>query len=134
MANDPSTVDCRPPSIHVDRREIAPLLLPHFPEMEGAGSDEWHAFLDQVTGLATRLDEQNATAFDRWRQALAAMDIPVWSITPAAAAAMRARGEELAQRVKRRANQIERLKSFETRPRPSPGQALAGAPQDEGSA
>src|SRR5437773_9668203 len=78
--------------IHIDRREIAPLLLPHFPEMAGASSDEWHAFLDQVTGLATRLDEQNATAFDRWRQALAAMDIPVWSITPSAAATMKARG------------------------------------------
>ena len=128
--------------IHTDRREIAPLLLPHFPEMEGASSREWHAFLDQVTGLATPLDEQNATAFDRWRQALAAMDIPVWSITPSAAATMKARGEALAQRAaavraleaKRRAHEIERLKSFETRPRPSPGQALAGAPQDEGSA
>ena len=83
--------------IHIDRREIAPLLLPHFPEMEGASSDEWHAFLDQVTGLATPLDEQNATAFDRWRQVLAAMDIPVWSITPSAAATMKARGEALAQ-------------------------------------
>jgi hypothetical protein len=121
-------------SIHVDRREIAPLLLPHFPEMKGASSDEWHAFLDQVTGLATPLDEQNATAFDRWRQALAAMDIPVWSITPAAAAAMAARGEQLAQQVKRRANEIERLTPFETRPRLSPGQALAVAPQEEGSA
>ena len=85
-------------SIHVDRREIAPLLLSHFPEMEGASSDEWHAFLDQVTGLSTPLDEQNATAFDRWRQALAVMDIPVWSITPSAAATMKARGEALAQR------------------------------------
>jgi hypothetical protein len=120
--------------IHIDRREIAPLLLPHFPEMEGASSDEWHAFLDQVTGLATPLDEQNATAFDRWRQALAAMDIPVWSITPSAAAAMKARGVELTERAaaarmleaKRRAHEIERLKSFETRP--------SGAPQDEGSA
>jgi hypothetical protein len=128
--------------IHIDRREIAPLLLPHFPEMAEASSDEWHAFLDQVTGLATPLDEQNATAFDRWRQALAAMDIPVWSITPSAAATMKARGEELAQhaalahaaRAHRVAHEIERPKSFETRPRPLPGQALAGAPQDEGSA
>ncbi len=85
-------------SIHVDRREIAPLLLPHFPEMAEASSDEWHAFLDQVTGLSTPLDEQNATAFDRWRQALAAMDIPVWTITAAGEAAMRARGSDLAQR------------------------------------
>ena len=73
-------------------------LLPHFPEMAEASSEEWHAFLDQVTGFSTPLDEQNATAFDRWRQALAAIDIPVWTITPAAARAMAARGEELAQR------------------------------------
>ena len=85
-------------TIHTDRREIAPLLLPYFPEMEGASSDEWHAFLDQVTGLATPLDEQNATAFDRWRQALAAMDVPVWSITAAREATMKARGADLAQR------------------------------------
>ena len=92
-------------SIHVDRREIAPLLLSHFPEMEGASSDDWHAFLDQVTGLSTPLDEQNATAFDRWRQALAAMDIPVWSITPSAAATMKARGEALAQRAAARGSE-----------------------------
>ena len=96
-------------SIHTDRREIAPLLLPHFPEMEGSSSDEWHAFLDQVTGIETRLDEQNATAFDRWRQALAAIDVPVWSTTASQAAAMKARGAELVERAAlARASQAER--------------------------
>jgi hypothetical protein len=92
-------------------------LLPYFPEMEGASSDDWHAFLDQTTGLTTPIDEQNATAFDRWRQALAAMDIPVWSITPAGAAQMAARGNELkelaalarASQAKRTAAEMARL-------------------------
>jgi hypothetical protein len=82
-------------SIHTDRREIAPLLLEHFPEMEGQSSENWHAFLNEVTGLEIPLHEENATAFDRWRQALAAMDIPVWNVTAAQAEAMKRRGGEL---------------------------------------
>ena len=41
------------------------------------------------------LNEPNATAFDRWRQALAAQGYPVWGVTPEKAAAIKARAEEL---------------------------------------
>ena len=96
-------------NIHLDRREIAPLLLEHFPEMAGQSSESWHAFLNRVTGLEIALQEENATAFDRWREALAAMDIPVWVVTAAQAEAMKRHGAELAALASRaRESQAER--------------------------
>lgn len=79
-----------------DRRMIAPLLLPFFPKMEKATSDEWHGFLNAKTGLEIEIDEPNATAFDKWRQALAdQFDTPVWGYTRAQLAEVKRRGEEL---------------------------------------
>jgi hypothetical protein len=80
-----------------DRREIARLLLPHFPSMAKATSEEWGAFLDEATGLVTPLDEPNASAFDRWRQALAEQGFPVWGISEEKAASIKARAEVLKQ-------------------------------------
>lgn len=75
-----------------DRREILRLIGPHFPLLAAdITSDALHGFLDAATALETPLDEPNATAFDRWRQALAAQGYPVWGITPEKAAAIRAR-------------------------------------------
>ena len=86
-----------------DRRDISRLLAKHFPTMpETATSDDWHGFLDEITGLQTPLDEPNATAFDRWRQALAEQGYPVWGITPEKAAAIKARaGVLMAEEAKR---------------------------------
>lgn len=83
--------------MRTDRRDIERLLGEHFPEMVGKSSDEWHAFLNQATGLDIAIDAPNGTAFDAWRQALAAKDYPVWSMTPARADAIRRRGVELAE-------------------------------------
>lgn len=83
-------------SVKHDRRQIARLLGPHFPSMPAtATSEEWHGFLDQITGLETKMDEPNATAFDNWRKALAAQGYPVWGITQEKADAIKARAEEL---------------------------------------
>jgi hypothetical protein len=82
--------------MRTDRTRIAPLLLPHFPTMEKATSDEWHGFLNAMTGLDIDLAEPNSTAFDKWREALAEQKgLPVWGYTDAQIAAMKARGEEL---------------------------------------
>ena len=81
-----------------DRREIALLLASHFPTMAwDATSAEWGAFLDNITGIVTDPDEPNATAFDKWRQALAGQGFPVWGYSKTEVAAMQARGEELKQ-------------------------------------
>jgi hypothetical protein len=79
-----------------DRTLIAPLLSEHFPTMKAASSDEWHGFLNAVTGLNIEIDESNGTAFDKWRQALAEQKaLPVWNITEARKEQIRIRGEEL---------------------------------------
>lgn len=81
-----------------DRRLIAPLLLPFFPTMEKATSNDWHGFLNAKTGLAIDLSEPNATAFDKWRQALAKQfSLPVWGYTKEQIAAIQAQGEKLVQ-------------------------------------
>lgn len=83
-------------NIRNDRRMIYPLLQKHFPTLgEKATSDEIHGFLDAVTGLETPLDEPNAIAFDRWRQALATQGYPVWGISKEKADAIKVRAEEL---------------------------------------
>lgn len=93
-----------------DRRLIAPLLLPLFPEMEGQSSDSWRAFLDDMCGTETDPHEDNGSAFDRWRKALAAMGYEgVWKHTPASEAALAAAGREMADRARAaHAEQIER--------------------------
>ena len=65
-------------SIHHDRTFIAELLLPLFPEMEKATSQQWADFLNARTGLNVPATERNGSAFDRWRQALASKGHPVW--------------------------------------------------------
>jgi hypothetical protein len=55
-----------------DRTLIVPLLLPHFPELEGMSSGQVAIFLDTKTGLTTPDGLPNSSAFDRWRKALAA--------------------------------------------------------------
>lgn len=75
-----------------DRRHIAPLLAPHFPDAAAMGSDELHHFLNAITGLEIAPEAENATAFDAWRQALSGMGYEgVWSTTPLQAAAIKAR-------------------------------------------
>lgn len=78
-----------------DRRDIADFLLPHFPTMERATSNEWHGFLNAQTGLSVALDEPNGSAFDKWRKALAAQGLPVWGLSEAQEQAIAARGAEL---------------------------------------
>ena len=78
-----------------DRRDISRLLLKHFPAMADATSDEWHGFLDNITGLVTPHDEPNAVAFDRWRLALKEQGYPVWGYTPERIAEIQAKAEEL---------------------------------------
>lgn len=82
--------------MRTDRRDIERLLGQHFPDMVGKSSDEWHGFLNEATGLTVPLWASNATAFDLWRQALAAKDYPVWPVTAARAEAVQQRGIELA--------------------------------------
>jgi hypothetical protein len=78
-----------------DRTAIAELLLPYFPSMVKATSDEWHGFLNAQTGLDVGIAETNAFAFDCWRKALAEQGLPVWQYSPARIAEIQARGEEL---------------------------------------
>lgn len=72
-----------------DRREISGLLLKYFPTMDKASSEEWHHFLDEMTGLETAIDMPNGQAFDRWRMALQAQGYPVWKYTPERIEAMK---------------------------------------------
>ena len=65
-----------------DRTEIAPLMTQYFPDMAKATSDEWHGFMNEITGLEIALDVSNGAAFDAWRQKLAEQDFPVWKYTP----------------------------------------------------
>lgn len=93
-----------------DRRAILGLIGPHFPTLNpDIGSDALHGFLDAVTGMETPLNEPNATAFDRWRQALAAQGYPVWGVTPERAAAIKARAEELKQEEAKRMAELPEL-------------------------
>ena len=66
----------------LDRTEIAGLMTRYFPDMAGKSSDEWHGFMNEITGLEIPLDASNGTAFDAWRQKLAEQDLPVWPYTP----------------------------------------------------
>ena len=94
-----------------DRRAIEPLLRPHFPALPaGMTSDEWQGFLNEQTGLDIPLDEPNASAFDKWRQALAKQGLPVWNYTPARLAKIKADGVKLKAHVdKLKAEEAARL-------------------------
>lgn len=82
--------------VKLDRREILPLMREHFKSLDPKiSSDELHGFLDAQTGLTTPLNEENGTAFDRWRQALAAQGKPAWNVTPERVAEVKRRGAEL---------------------------------------
>ena len=89
-----------------DRTEISRMMLPLFPSMsETATSDEWHYFLESITGDAVAkavpdtpsIDVPNATAFDKWRQALAKQGYPTWGYTADQITAMQDRATELKQ-------------------------------------
>ena len=85
-----------------DRREILRLIGPHFPTLAtDITSDALHGFLDAVTGIETPLNEPNATAFDRWRQALAAQGYPVWLSRERAEALKTRAGVLMAEEAKR---------------------------------
>lgn len=86
-----------------DRREISGLLLKYFPTLEKATSDEWHGFLDKVTGLTTALDLSNGDAFDRWRKALQDQGYPVFPITQERIARIQAAADKLLAAEEKRA-------------------------------
>lgn len=98
----------------VDRRQIAPMMVPYFPSMADPklNSDDWHGFLNAMSGLEIEPDEPNATAFDKWREALSAQKgLPVWGYTAEQKQRIRERGEELKRREDERiARQTETLK------------------------
>lgn len=80
----------------IDRRDIAPLLGPIFPSIpNNASSDDWHGFLNAMTGLDIPVSEENASAFDKWRQALAEQGHDTWGISKADEERMAQRGVEL---------------------------------------
>lgn len=82
--------------MNLDRRDIAPLLREHFPSIpDDATSDDWHGFLNAQTNLDVPADEDNASAFDKWRQALAATGLPVWGVDEARIKDIAARGARL---------------------------------------
>lgn len=89
--------------MNFDRRDIANFMLPWFPTLEGATSDEWHYFLDKVTGLETPLDMPNGPAFDRWRRALAGQGYPAFPYTDADTAAAKAKAAAMLEAEQRRA-------------------------------
>jgi hypothetical protein len=89
--------------MNTDRRDIAPFALKWFPTLEDATSDDWHFFLDKVTGIDTPLDMPNASAFDRWRQALAAQGYPAYPYTATDVAAAKAKAEAMLADEERRA-------------------------------
>jgi hypothetical protein len=81
--------------MNLDRRDIAPLLRSAFPTLARASSEEWHCFLDKVTGLETPFDMPNSVAFDRWREALAKEGYPVFRYTDADIAAKKAKAADM---------------------------------------
>lgn len=89
--------------MNTDRRDFAPFALKWFPTMRNATSDEWHFFLDKVTGLDTPLTLSNGEAFDRWRQALAAQGYPAFDYTDADILAAKAKADEMLAAEQRRA-------------------------------
>jgi hypothetical protein len=86
-----------------DRTDIKSLLGAYFPTMEAATSDEWHFFLDKVTGIETPLDMPNGQAFDRWRLALAKQGYPVFKYSDQDVAEKKAKAAAMLQAEETRA-------------------------------
>ena len=79
-----------------DRTEIAEFMSPIFPSMKGnISSYDWHGFLNSISGLDIPIEEENVSAFDKWRIALADLGYPTWDYSPKAIAHISKRGEEL---------------------------------------
>lgn len=89
--------------MRIDRRDIKPLLGAYFPTMANATSDEWHFFLDHLTGLDTSLDMPNGQAFDRWREALSKQGYPVFKCTAQDIAEKKARAAAMLEAEEARA-------------------------------
>jgi hypothetical protein len=89
--------------VNIDRRDFAPFALKWFPTLEDATSDDWHFFLDKVTGIDTPLDMPNASAFDRWRQALAAQGYPAYPYTATNVAGAKTKATAMLEAEQRRA-------------------------------
>lgn len=71
-------------NVQHDRRQILPLVRPHFPVLpDDISSDDVHGWLNAQTGLDVPLDEPNGSAFDKWRKVLATQGLPVWNYTQA---------------------------------------------------
>ena len=89
--------------MNTDRRDFAPFALKWFPTLVDASSDDWHFFLDKVTGLDTPLDIPNGSAFDRWRQALAEQGYPAYPYTATDVAGAKERATAMLAAEERRA-------------------------------
>lgn len=109
--------------VKLDRREILPLMRGHFQSLdEKITSDELHGFLNAQTGLEVPLSEPNGSAFDKWRQALAAVGVPVWGYTTEQVLEIKTRGEAL--RVKEAERVAALPKLLEELAKEAPGVAL----------
>ena len=86
-----------------DRRDISRLMGQYFHNMKGASSDEWHSFMETVTGVEIGRDVPNGVAFDMWRTALADMGFPVFKWTPEKAAKVKRKTDILLEREQKRA-------------------------------
>lgn len=106
-----------------DRTLIASLLKDNYPAMAEANSEQWHALLNAETGLSIPEDEPNASAFDKWRQALTEQGkAQVWGVAPEHAAQKKARLKALLeQQDKLKANESDLLARLRLE---APGQAV----------
>ena len=89
--------------MNTDRRDIAPFALQWFPTLTEATSDEWHFFLDKVTGLTTPLDMGNGQAFDRWRAELAKQGYAAFDYKEADIARAKVKADAMLEAEQRRA-------------------------------
>lgn len=89
--------------MNLDRTDIALFALKWFPTMVDATSDEWHFFLDKVTGLTTPLDMSNGQAFDRWRAELAKQGYPAFDYNEADVARAKDKAGAMLEAEQRRA-------------------------------
>lgn len=89
--------------MNTDRRDFSAFALKWFPTLGDATSDEWHFFMDKVTGLDTPLSMSNGEAFDRWRKALSEQGFPAFEYTDADIAAAKSRADDMVAAEQRRA-------------------------------
>lgn len=70
--------------------------MPLFPSMTIQNtSDDWHGFLNSMTGLNIPIEEENSSAFDKWRMRLAELGYPTWEYSTAKIIEIAARGDAL---------------------------------------